>query len=368
MEEDPSLNRRLRDIQNILIVLSGKGGVGKSSVSVQLAFNLLSKASKNFRVGILDIDLTGPSIPRMLGLQGRSVHQSTDGWVPVQKSIEIDISDHERHEYDNGEKQNQGQEDHNSSSSEKRTVKGTLKCMSIGFLMKDHKRDSVLWRGPKKNSMIKQFLCNVRWGELDWLVIDTPPGTSDEHITLLEQLSPLIINSTINLERKGALPSLSSILVTTPQAVSLSDVSKEYDFTKKVGLRVIGLIENMSGYVCPHCKKVQNVFGSGGGESFCLKINDDEKNLNVGEVPENKNRIEFLGKVPIDVQLMKLLDNQDDDEVGPEENAIEDQMIKNYNEVDYELFKKYSETESSSRFDEICEKVIKAVECLRKEM
>jgi Mrp family chromosome partitioning ATPase len=135
--------RRLQNIKNIIIVLSGKGGVGKSSVSVQLALSLYN-SSPNTRVAILDVDLTGPSIPRMMGVDGHAVHQSTDGWIPV-------IVDGEQ---------------------------GRLVCMSVGFLLKK-KEDSVVWRGPKKNAMIRQFLSDVRWGELDYLVIDTPPGMSD---------------------------------------------------------------------------------------------------------------------------------------------------------------------------------------------
>ena len=127
-------------MKNIIIVLSGKGGVGKSSVSTQLALSLHA-SSPSMKVGILDVDLTGPSIPRMLGVDGQGVHQSTDGWVPV---------------YADG-------------------PEARLACMSVGFLLK-RKEESVVWRGPKKNGMIRQFLSDVRWGDLDYLVIDTPPG------------------------------------------------------------------------------------------------------------------------------------------------------------------------------------------------
>jgi Mrp family chromosome partitioning ATPase len=137
---DTPVSLRLRSIKHIIIVCSGKGGVGKSSVAAQLALNLYA-SSPNVRVGILDVDLTGPSIPRMLGVDGSGVHQSSDGWVPVY----ADGSD------------------------------VRLACMSVGFLLKK-KSDSVIWRGPKKNAMIRQFLSDVRWGELDYLVIDTPPG------------------------------------------------------------------------------------------------------------------------------------------------------------------------------------------------
>jgi Mrp family chromosome partitioning ATPase len=138
--QESAVARRLRSIKHIIVVCSGKGGVGKSSVTAQLALSLYS-TSPTARIGILDVDLTGPSIPRMLGLDGQWVHQSSDGWVPV---------------YADGSE-------------------GRLACMSVGFLLK--KGDSVVWRGPKKNGMIRQFLSDVRWGELDYLVIDTPPGT-----------------------------------------------------------------------------------------------------------------------------------------------------------------------------------------------
>lgn len=137
---DTPVSRRLRSVKHIIIVLSGKGGVGKSSVSTQLALNLHA-SSPTTKVGILDVDLTGPSIPRMLGVDGQGVHQSSDGWVPV---------------YADG-------------------ADTRLACMSVGFLLKN-KGDSVVWRGPKKNGMIRQFLSDVRWGDLDYLVIDTPPG------------------------------------------------------------------------------------------------------------------------------------------------------------------------------------------------
>ncbi|MBW0482041.1 hypothetical protein O181_021756 [Austropuccinia psidii MF-1] len=292
---DLALTRRLSQVNHILLVLSGKGGVGKSSVAAQLALALLHQRPGS-RIGILDIDLTGPSVPRMLGLQGRSVHQSTDGWVPVQTDF------------------NWNQNDDSQSN---KPTSGTLKCMSIGFLLKDPK-DSVVWRGPKKNAMIRQFLTDVRWGELDWLIVDTPPGTSDEHISLLEQLSFLFSSQSSALK----LPTLSSVLVTTPQAVSLSDVSKEFDFTKKTGLKVIGLIENMSGYICPHCGQTQNVFGSGGGLAFCEKIS--------AEAGQPSEQLEFLGAVPLDVEFMKLMDQaMEPNTNGSAETASQD-MVQKY--------------------------------------
>lgn len=241
---DPKLQRRLAGVKNIILVLSGKGGVGKSSVTAQLALSLSSPSDSrpvSSRVGVLDIDLTGPSIPRMLGLDGQSIRQSQDGWIPVY-----------------------------ADSSQ------NLAVMSVGFLLKS-KNDSVVWRGPKKNAMIKQFLGDVSWGDLDYLIIDTPPGTSDEHISIMEYLHPFLPRA---------------VLVTTPQAISLADNLRTLDFCKKTSLPLIGLIENMSGYICPHCAECTNVWGKGGGEALAIR-----------------EGIEFLGRIPIDPKLVRVLDD-----------------------------------------------------------
>ena len=245
---DPKIVRRLSQVSNIILVLSGKGGVGKSSVSAQLALSLSSselEGGRQAKVGILDVDLTGPSIPRMLGLDGATVKQSTDGWVPV---------------YTDASQQ--------------------LAVMSVGFLLRS-KNDSVVWRGPKKNSMIRQFLADVRWGQLDYLIIDTPPGTSDEHISILEYLRTF---------------KPSAVMVTTPQAVSLADNLRSLDFCRKTALPVLGLIENMSGYICPHCKDCTNVWGKGGGEALA-----------------KREGIHFLGRIPIDPGLVRVLDDAKED-------------------------------------------------------
>ncbi|ORZ00466.1 cytosolic Fe-S cluster assembly factor CFD1 [Syncephalastrum racemosum] len=223
-------NENLSRVKHIVLVLSGKGGVGKSSVTTQLALGLTHKGLK---VGVLDIDLTGPSIPRMLGLDNSQVHQSSQGWVPV---------------YADADK--------------------NLACMSIGFLL-SNKTDSVVWRGPKKTAMIKQFLQDVCWGDLDYLLVDTPPGTSDEHIAIVENLK--------DYSPDGA------VVVTTPQGVAIADVRKELSFCRKVKLPVLGVVENMSGFVCPHCAECTNIFASGGGENMA-----------------NEFGIPFLGRVPID--------------------------------------------------------------------
>ncbi|KAE8744645.1 hypothetical protein FOCC_FOCC008774 [Frankliniella occidentalis] len=223
----------LSGVKHIILVLSGKGGVGKSTVSTQLA---LALKEAGFKVGLLDVDLCGPSVPYLLQLEDRDVHKCDEGWVPVY-----------------------------ADSDQK------LAVMSIGFLLKD--RDaSVVWRGPKKNAMIKQFLTDVYWQDIDFLVIDTPPGTSDEHITVMENLKDL--------------PCDGALLVTTSQAVSVEDCMKELSFCKKANIPVLGVLENLSGFVCPVCSECTNIFSSGGGKSLA-----------------NLNNIPFLGSIPIDPSL-----------------------------------------------------------------
>lgn len=205
----------LAGIKHIILILSGKGGVGKSSVTTQTALTL---CSMGLRVGVLDIDLTGPSLPRMFGIENKSIYQGSEGWQPVKVET-------------------------NST--------GSLSVISLGFLLGD-RGNSVIWRGPKKTSMIKQFISDVAWGELDYLLIDTPPGTSDEHISIAEEL-------------RYSNPD-GGIVVTTPQGVATADVKKEINFCKKVDLKILGIIENMSGFICPHCAECTNIFSSGGGK------------------------------------------------------------------------------------------------------
>ncbi|XP_074034669.1 NUBP iron-sulfur cluster assembly factor 2 isoform X3 [Leptinotarsa decemlineata] len=191
-------------------------------------------------VGLLDIDLCGPSIPYLLQLEGKDVHQADGGWVPVYTD----------------EQQN-------------------LAVMSIGFLLND-RNTAVVWRGPKKTAMVKQFLSDVCWGNLDYLIIDTPPGTSDEHITVMENLKSVKLDG--------------AIIVTTPQQLSIEDVRKEITFCKKTGIPILGLIENMSGFVCPHCSDCTNIFSQGGGEQLATRA-----------------VIPFLGTLPIDPRVGQLL-------------------------------------------------------------
>lgn len=228
---------KLSEVKRKILVLSGKGGVGKSTTSAQLAFGF---AARDKDVGLLDVDICGPSIPRMLGLQGQDVHQSSEGWSPV---------------YAPGEER--------------------LAVMSIGFML-PNQDDAIIWRGPRKNGLIKQFLTDVSWGALDCLLIDTPPGTSDEHLSLVTYLAEASMDG--------------AVIVTTPQEVSLMDVRKEINFCKKVNLPVIGVIENMSGYVCPKCGHEEHVFSpsTGGAKAMCAQM----------DVP-------YLGRIPLDGSVAK---------------------------------------------------------------
>ncbi len=230
-EQAVELKETLAKIKNKLIVMSGKGGVGKTSVSVNLSIAL---AKKGYQVGIMDVDLHGPDVPRMLGLQGE-VTASKD----VPKLTPMSYSDN-------------------------------LKAISMECFM-PNKDDAVIWRGPLKHSAINQFITDIDWGELDFLIVDSPPGTGDE---------PLSVAQTI--------PDAKAIIVTTPQEVALSDVRKSINFCKKINTDIVGMVENMSGYVCPHCGETAELFGTGGGETTSNQFN-----------------INFLGKIPFDPKIVK---------------------------------------------------------------
>ncbi|KAM9305555.1 cytosolic Fe-S cluster assembly factor NUBP1 [Gastrophryne carolinensis] len=226
-------------VKHKILVLSGKGGVGKSTFSAHLAHGLAE--DENRQVALLDVDICGPSIPRIMGLEGEQVHQSGSGWSPVY-------------------------------------VEDNIAVMSVGFLLASPD-DAVIWRGPKKNGIIKQFLRDVDWGELDYLIVDTPPGTSDEHLSVVQYLSAALIDG--------------AVIITTPQEVSLQDVRKEVNFCRKVKLPVIGVVENMSGFICPKCKNESQIFPptTGGAEKMCSDLN-----------------ISLLGKIPIDPNIGKCCD------------------------------------------------------------
>ena len=310
-------------------VLSGKGGVGKSSVTLQLAL-ALSLQGKS--VGILDIDLTGPSIPRLVGLEGAKITQSPTGWLPVPVHEAVGTPS-----------------DHGTSSVETSPARGSLRCMSLGFLLRD-RGDAVIWRGPKKTAMIRQFLSDVSWGSTDYLLIDTPPGTSDEHIALAEQL--LTLSSTdVAVATQMNLPRLQgAVLVTTPQAVATSDVRKEANFCVKTSIPILGVIENMSGYACPCCGEVSNLFSSGGGEVMAQQLN-----------------IPFLGRVPVDVKFGELVegkleidtDDEDEDEDQDEDEDTKTVQSKTPGEPDLRpLVEKYQEGWSYPRFEEFARAIV----------
>ena len=228
--ERQELEKRLCLIEHKLLVLSGKGGVGKSTVAANLAVSLARTGKK---VGLLDIDVHGPSIPRLLGLEGSQILGSEEGMLPVK-------------------------------------LMGNLAVMSIGFLLRG-RAEPVIWRGPMKYGVIRQFLKDVTWGELDYLVVDSPPGTGDEPLSVAQ------------LVGSGA----GAVIVTTPQDVAIADVRRCVSFCNRLSVAVIGIVENMSGYVCPNCGESIDIFKTGGGEALAEEM-----------------RVPFLGKIPIDPQIV----------------------------------------------------------------
>lgn len=219
------LRRRLAEqmgrIGHKLFVLSGKGGVGKSTVAVNLAVALADAARE---VGLLDVDIHGPSVPKMLDLEYQAFLSGRKGMKPVR------YNDH-------------------------------LVVASMGFLLQDED-SAVIWRGPRKYGLIRQFLAEIEWGDLDFLVIDAPPGTGDEPLAICELTEEKLPRP------EGQRPDRGAIIVTTPQDVALTDVRKCIRFCQTIGVPIHGLIENMSGLICPHCQGRIDVFGSGGGQEL----------------------------------------------------------------------------------------------------
>lgn len=220
------LAQRMCQIKHKIMVLSGKGGVGKSTVAVNLAV-LLSR--QGYSVGLLDVDIHGPSVPRLLKLEDSRIENFGDTLLPV------DFSEN-------------------------------LKVMSIGFMLRD-RNDAVIWRGPMKYGVIKQFLKDVEWGELDYLIIDSPPGTGDEPLSVCQLVD----------DAEGA------VIVTTPQEVALLDVRKSITFCKQLKVPVLGVIENMSGFVCPKCGELTDIFKNGGARLMAFEMG-----------------VPFLGSIPVD--------------------------------------------------------------------
>lgn len=264
-------------------------------------------------------------MPRLVGLEDAKITQAPGGWVPVPVHSAESAS-----------------EDSESSQ----TPRGSMRCMSLGFLLRD-RGDAVIWRGPKKTAMIRQFLSDVFWGDTDYLLVDTPPGTSDEHIALAEQLLTLSTVDAAAAAQSG-LPRLTgAVLVTTPQAVATSDVRKEANFCVKTNIPVLGVIENMSGYACPCCGEVSNLFSSGGGQVMAQELS-----------------LPFLGSVPIDVKFgelvegkMELGDSDEEDEV-PEAEAQETPAEPD----DRPLVERYRETWSYPRFEDFAKTLVGRIE------
>lgn len=230
----PIITERLSGVKHKILVLSGKGGVGKSTFTTMLAHAFASNPESV--VGVMDTDICGPSIPKMMGVETETIHVSSTGWEPV-------------------------------------WVNENLGVMSVQFML-PNRDDAVIWRGPKKNGLIKQFLKDVEWGEMDYLVIDTPPGTSDEHLSVNSFLKESGVDG--------------AVLITTPQEVSLLDVRKEIDFCRKAGIRILGIVENMSGFVCPKCTHQSEIFRptTGGGKQLAMDTG-----------------VPFLGAVPLDPRI-----------------------------------------------------------------
>ena len=233
--EQDQIRQRIKQIKHQILIFSGKGGVGKSTVAVNLAVSL---ALSGKSVGLLDIDIHGPSIPKILNLESEAIQAAVNAILPID-------------------------------------VVENLKVMSIGFLLRG-KNDAVIWRGPMKYQMIKQFLKDVDWGNLDFLIVDSPPGTGDEPLSIVQLLE----------NADGA------IIVTTPQEVALSDVRKCINFCHNLRLPVLGVLENMSGFVCPKCGERTDIFKSGGGETMA-----------------NEMQVRFLGRIPIDPQIVHACDS-----------------------------------------------------------
>ncbi|XP_019851940.1 PREDICTED: cytosolic Fe-S cluster assembly factor NUBP1 homolog [Amphimedon queenslandica] len=228
---------RMNAIKNKILIVSGKGGVGKSSICAGLSMGLAQLCGKN-KVGIADLDICGPSIPKLLQVDGQSVVSSEYGWQPLQSPL------------------------------------GGIKVISTGSLIQEN-QTAIVWRGPRKTSLIKRFLKDAFWGRLEYLFFDTPPGTSDEHLTIIKLL--------LNAKPDGV------IIVCTPQEVVLSTIRKEINFCRKMGIKILGLIQNMDQYMCPCCNEVVSMFEDKGGISRLMKEYD----------------VSLIGRVPFDPDFVK---------------------------------------------------------------
>lgn len=261
-QQDVEIKERLRHIKNKILVMSGKGGVGKSSVAAYLSVAL---AKRGYRVGLMDVDLHGPSIPRMLGLKGNIGPGISEGKAHPIKYIP------------------------------------NMEVISIEPLMGENKDSATIWRGPLKIGVIRQFIADIDWSDLDYMIIDSPPGTGDEPLTIAQ-----------------TIPDAKAVIVTTPQEISLADVRKSINFCRQVKMTILGLVENMSGLKCPHCGEMIDIFKTRGGE-FTAK----------------KEGLNLLGSLPFELEVVSKGDTGDmsllDDNtllITQEFNKIVDKIVK----------------------------------------
>ncbi len=229
------VSARMSKVKHKIMVLSGKGGVGKTTVAANLAVAL---SMQELEVGLMDADIHGPDIPMILGIEDKRPELEGSTFLPV-------------------------------------PVLPRLKAISIGFMLPS-RDSSVIWRGPMKYNAIRQFIAEVAWGELDYMIVDLPPGTGDEALSVVQLMEKLD----------------GSIIVTTPQDLALLDSRKAVNFSQILRVPVIGIIENMSGFICPHCGKEVNIFKYGGGEQAALELG-----------------VPFLGRVPLDPQMVEAADS-----------------------------------------------------------
>jgi ATP-binding protein involved in chromosome partitioning len=266
MQQDIEIAKRMGNIKHKIAVMSGKGGVGKSTVSVNIT---AAFAKKGYKTGIMDADIHGPNVPKMFGVEGKSLKLDKEGIIPIE-------------------------------------TKEGIKIMSIGFLLSSQDVP-VIWRGPAQTGAIRQFLAEIIWGDLDILIIDNPPGTGDIPLTILQ-----------------TLPSLDGVvLVTTPQSVVQEDVEKNVNLVKKLNIPIIGIIENMSGFICPQCKNEIFIFGKDGGAQIAEEMD-----------------IPFLGRLPLDVKTSTASDIGTPIVIKEPESEISKEILKIVNKIENIVLKK----------------------------
>ncbi|MEX2690630.1 MAG: Mrp/NBP35 family ATP-binding protein [Candidatus Njordarchaeia archaeon] len=280
MERQKRIKERMAKIKYKIAVLSGKGGVGKTTVAVNLAYTL---AIRGYKVGLLDADIYGPDVPIALGINKKFPEGSEEGIEPILGPLNI-------------------------------------RTMSLQYLL-ERDYDPVIWMGPLVVKAIQQLLSDVNWGELDYLIIDLPPGTGDEVLGIIKSIEDLT----------------GLVVVVTPQKIAVSDARKAIAMAKIVKVPIIGVIENMRGFICPHCGKITYIFGKGGGEKAAKEFN-----------------IEFLGWLPLDVRIMEWTDEgkpfvaEENTELHTRFIEIVSKIEKRVEKISKELSKKVKNTETKN--------------------